>query len=130
MASDGKIPESQAPAAPITLSAAAAQAVPTSAAAGPAASGSRSGVPLPGTGSTPTAEPMRGTSPAALVTFLNQYLNDSGFPDQFRVDPTSAANIQEINPANGKVIAEYPAAEFPALARSVGLTRGLVDSSA
>jgi hypothetical protein len=75
------------------------------------------------------SEPVN-AAPQALVNFLNKYLNDSGRPDQFRVDPTSDANIQEVNPANGEVIAEYSVAEFPALARSVGVTSGLVDSHA
>ena len=50
----------------------------------------------------------------ALVAQLNKYLNDSGRPDQYRVDPQSGSMIQEINPANGAVIAEFAASEFPA----------------
>jgi hypothetical protein len=74
--------------------------------------------------------PVRNSAPQALVSFLNKYLNDSGRPDQFRVDPASQNNIQEVNPATGEVIAEYSASEFPALARSVGITSGLVDGHA
>lgn len=63
------------------------------------------------------------------VTLLNKYLNDSGKPDQFRVAPQSDDKlIQEINPANGEVIAEYSATEFAALARSVGISGVLIDS--
>jgi len=65
------------------------------------------------------------------VALLNKYLNDSGQPDRFRVDPNSAEQlIQEINPATGVVIAEYSAVAFPALAKSLGLVGSLVDSRA
>ena len=37
--------------------------------------------------------------------------------------------IQQINPANGEVIAEFPASEFAELARSVGISGALVDST-
>jgi len=67
----------------------------------------------------------------AQVALLNKYLNDSGRPAQFRVDPNSNATlIQEINPATGEVIAEYPAISFPALARSVGISGAVIDSHA
>jgi hypothetical protein len=66
----------------------------------------------------------------ALIAQLNKYLNDSGRPDQYRVDPQSGSMIQEVNPANGAVIAEFAASEFPALARSVGASGLLVDSLA
>lgn len=67
----------------------------------------------------------------AQVALLNKYLNDSGRPAQFRVDPKSHATlIQEINPATGEVIAEYPAISFPALARSVGISGAVIDSHA
>ena len=50
----------------------------------------------------------------AQVALLNKYLNDSGTPDQFRVAPSSDDKlIQEINPANGEVIAEYSARSSP-----------------
>jgi hypothetical protein len=63
------------------------------------------------------------------VRLLNKYLNDSGKPDQFRVAPDSDDKlIQEVNPANGEVIGEYPAAEFAALAKSVGISGVLIDS--
>jgi hypothetical protein len=70
-------------------------------------------------------------NPHALVTQLNKYLNDSGRPDQFRVDPASSGQtIQEINPSSGAVIGEYSAAQFPELARSLGVSGVLVDSHA
>ena len=69
--------------------------------------------------------------PPAQVAFLNKFLNDSGRPAQFRVDPNSGNKvIQEINPANGEVIAEYSATEFAALARSVGISGAIVDDHA
>jgi len=75
--------------------------------------------------------PVRSSDAQAQVTILNKYLNDSGKPAQFRVDPTSGNKlIQEINPANGEVIAEYSATEFAALARSVGISGALVDGHA
>ncbi|MGB6356704.1 MAG: hypothetical protein WBF21_22225 [Steroidobacteraceae bacterium] len=67
----------------------------------------------------------------AQVALLNKYLNDSGRPDQYRVDPSSDAKlIQQINPATGAVIGEFSASEFPALARSVGVSGALIDSHA
>jgi hypothetical protein len=66
----------------------------------------------------------------ALTAQLNKHLNDSGRPDQYRVDPQLATMIQEVNPATGAVIGEFSASEFPALARSVGASGLLVDSLA
>ncbi|MEO7207365.1 MAG: flagellar protein FlaG [Steroidobacteraceae bacterium] len=67
----------------------------------------------------------------AQVALLNKYLNDSGKPDQFRVDPASDGQvIQQVNPASGEVVGEFPASEFPALARSVGISGVLIDSHA
>jgi hypothetical protein len=67
----------------------------------------------------------------AQVALLNKYLNDSGKPDQFRVAPDSDDKlIQQINPANGAVIGEFPVSEFAALARSVGISGVLVDQHA
>ncbi len=67
----------------------------------------------------------------ALVGQLNKYLNDSGRPNQFRVDPASRGQtIQEINPATGEVIGEFSAIEFPELAKSLGVSGVLVDSLA
>jgi hypothetical protein len=64
----------------------------------------------------------------AQVQLLNKYLNDSGKPDQFRVAPDSDDRfIQQVNPANGEVLAEFPASEFAALARSVGVSGVVVD---
>jgi uncharacterized FlaG/YvyC family protein len=71
------------------------------------------------------------TNVRAQVALLNKYLNDSGKPDQFRVDPSSdGKTIQQINPATGEVIGEFPASEFPALARSVGISGVIVDKHA
>ena len=67
----------------------------------------------------------------AQVAFLNKFLNDSGKPDQFRVAPNSDSTvIQEINPANGEVIGDYPAIAFPALAKSLGIPSALIDERA
>ncbi len=67
----------------------------------------------------------------ALVALLNKFLNDSGKPDQFRVAPNSNSTvIQQINPANGEVIGDYPAIAFPALAKSLGIPRALIDEHA
>lgn len=67
----------------------------------------------------------------ALVAQLNKHLNDSGRPDQFRVDPNSGDKlIQQVNPATGEVVGEFLISEFPALARSVGASGALVDSRA
>ena len=67
----------------------------------------------------------------AQVAFLNKFLNDSGKPNQFRVAPdTNSALIQEINPANGAVIADYPVIAFPALAKSLGISSALIDEHA
>ena len=67
----------------------------------------------------------------AQVQLLNKFLNDSGKPDQFRVAPDSDDKIiQQVNPATGEVIAEFPASEFAALARSVGISGVLVDKRA
>ena len=96
-----------------------------------------SGKLLPQSGNSATEAAAHRTPPAAKpdlqaqVALLNKYVNESGRPDQFRVAPQADANlIQEINPATGAVIAEYSAAEFPALARSLGISGGLIDSQA
>ncbi len=92
-----------------------------------------SGKPLPHSGSTTAAQPAaRPAEPPrdvqAQVALLNKFLNDSGKPDQFRVDPSSDNKlIQQINPANGEVIGEFSAAEFPALAKSVGISGVLIN---
>jgi uncharacterized FlaG/YvyC family protein len=89
----------------------------------------QSGKVLPRSGSTPAAA--AGSRIQAQVTLLNKYLNDSGKPDQFRVDPTSDGKlIQQVNPATGEVIGEFPTSEFAALARSVGVSGVLIDSHA
>ena len=76
--------------------------------------------------------PSAGTADAqTLVTQLNKALNESGRPDQYRVDPSSCDKmIQQINPASGAVVGEFLASEFPALARSVGISGLLFDSHA
>ena len=76
--------------------------------------------------------PSAGTADAqTLVTQLNKALNESGRPDQYRVDPSSGDRmIQQINPASGAVVGEFLASEFPALARSVGISGLLFDSHA
>jgi hypothetical protein len=102
-----------------------------------------SGNSLPPSGKvtvTPAADRTAAAKPGAAaptadiqtqVNLLNKYLNDSGRPDQFRVDPSSNNKlIQQINPASGEVIGEFLASEFPALARSVGLSGAIVDNHA
>jgi hypothetical protein len=69
--------------------------------------------------------------PQPLIDQLNKHLNDSGRPDQFRLDPNSGGKIiQQVNPATGAVIGEFLVSEFPALARGVGASGLLVDSLA
>lgn len=106
----------------------AAQAAPASSeSTGGALAGSQAGSAV---AATPAVTP-RKTDPQSLVDLLNKYLNDSGRPDQFRIDPASNNKlIQQINPATGAVIGEFSVIEFPALARSVGATGLLVDSRA
>jgi hypothetical protein len=92
-----------------------------------------SGKVLPQAGKPAAAAASAAAAPnvAVQVALLNKYLNDSGKPDQFRVDPASDNTlIQQINPANGKVIGEFPASEFAALARSVGISGVTVDRHA
>jgi hypothetical protein len=92
-----------------------------------AAAAAPAGNPAPST----TDSELRSADPHSLVDLLNRYLNDSGRPDQFRVDPASDDKlIQQINPANGEVIGEFAASEFPALARSIGASGLVVDSRA
>jgi hypothetical protein len=103
---------------------------------------SGSGKSLPPAGKGPTAaaastsataakSTVRATDPQTLVDQLNKYLNDSGRPDEYRVDPASDNKlIQQINPANGVVVGEFSVDEFPALARSIGASGLLVDSIA
>ena len=67
----------------------------------------------------------------AQVALLNKYLNDSGKPEQFRLDPASDGKvIQQVNPASGEVVGEFLASEFPALARSIGISGVVVDEHA
>jgi hypothetical protein len=60
---------------------------------------------------------------------LNKSLNDSGLPAQFRASADDSY-IEELNPLTGEVIAQYSATEFPALARSVGISGATVNSLA
>jgi len=102
------------------------------AAAAPAVAAPQGGKVLPPPGKQPAA-PAPATAPdvGAQVALLNKYLNDSGKPDQFRVAPdTEDKLIQQINPANGAVIGEFPVSEFAALARSVGISGVLIDQHA
>jgi hypothetical protein len=71
------------------------------------------------------AQPVK-AEPAAQAAVLNKYLNDSGKPAQFRASANNKL-VEEINPANGEVVAQYPVEEFAALARSVGISGALVD---
>jgi hypothetical protein len=88
-------------------------------------------LPPPGKPATPSAAAPATTPLRAQVALLNKFLNDSGKPDQFRVDPYSGDKlIQQINPASGEVVGEFPANEFPALARSVGISGVIVDQHA
>ena len=95
-----------------------------------------SGKSLPQSGNTAVEAAKHGAAAPqpdlqAQVALLNKYLNDSGRPDEYRVDPSSDAKlIQQINPATGAVIGEFSASEFPALARSVGVSGALIDSHA
>jgi hypothetical protein len=91
-----------------------------------------SGKVLPPAGKPAPAAVSAATPPVrAQVALLNKFLNDSGKPDQFRVDPSSDDKlIQQINPANGEVIGEFPAGEFAALARSLGISGVSVDRHA
>ena len=77
------------------------------------------------------AAPARAPDPRAQVALLNKYLNDSGKPEQFRLDPSSNGKvIQQVNPASGEVVGEFPVSEFPALARSMGISGVVVDEHA
>jgi uncharacterized FlaG/YvyC family protein len=81
----------------------------------------------------PPGKPAAAPAPdlRAQVALLNKYLNDSGKPEQFRLDPTSNGKIiQQVNPASGEVVGEFPVSEFPALARSMGISGVVVDEHA
>jgi FlaG protein len=98
----------------------------------PAAAVQRSGKVLPQPGKSAPAVPAApATNVRAQVALLNKYLNDSGKPDQFLVDPSSDGKvIQQVNPATGEVVGEFPASEFAALARSVGISGVVLDKHA
>jgi hypothetical protein len=103
-------------------------AVPSASHTVPAASGKS--LPPGGKNVPQAVAPAPRTDSQALVDLLNKHLNDSGQPDQFRVDPASNELIQQINPANGAVVGQFSIDEFPALARSVGASGGIVDDRA
>ena len=85
-----------------------------------------------------TAKPKAPAPPAkseadfqALIAHLNKQLNDTGQPNQFRLDTSPGSQlIQEVNPASGEVVGEYSIAEFPALARGLGVSGLVIDSFA
>jgi hypothetical protein len=79
--------------------------------------------------STAKAAAQRPVDPQAITDQLNKHLNDSGFPDQFRLD-SARQLIQQVNPANGEVVGEFAVSEFPALARSVGASGLVLDTIA
>ncbi len=95
----------------------------TAAAAAAAAAAGANAAPTAKAAAQPSAHPQ------ALTDQLNKHLNDSGQPDQFRLDPAGKL-IQQVNPATGAVIGEFAASEFPALARSVGASGLLLDTLA
>jgi len=106
--------------APITVPPSSGKALPPAGNTAPSAAGSAK-----------SSAANRSTDVQAQVAFLNKYLNDSGRPDQFRVDPNSDSMlIQEVNPATGAVIAEYPSVSFPALAKSLGISSAVIDEHA
>jgi hypothetical protein len=89
------------------------------------------GKTAPASAARTAAEVSNAASIQVLVAQLNEHLNDSGRPNQFRVAPDSDDKvIQQINPATGEVVGEFLVSEFPALARSVGVSGVLVDSHA
>ena len=91
-------------------------------------------VPAPAADTAAAARVRAGASHTELqaqVAVLNKFLNDSGRPSQFRVDPSPGSTlIQEINPANGEVVADYPAISFPELARSLGISGAVINRRA
>jgi uncharacterized FlaG/YvyC family protein len=67
----------------------------------------------------------------ALVQQLNRHLQNSGRPNQYKLDSSSGRNvIQEINPDTNEVVDEIPATEFKALAQELGISGLLVDTRA
>lgn len=108
----------------VSNAASASAATSAGATSPPASSSSATGAALPKTPAASQADTR------TLVTQLNKHLNDSGLPDQYRIDPQSSGMIQEINPANGAVIGEFSASEFPSLARTAGALGLLIDSQA
>jgi uncharacterized FlaG/YvyC family protein len=99
---------------------------------------SESGSALPRSGENLPAKAVVGASPVrkkpdaeALVSQLNKPLNESGRPDQFRLDTSAGRNvIQQVDPNTGEVVAEYSEAEFPMLAQGLSGAGRLVDTRA
>jgi uncharacterized FlaG/YvyC family protein len=99
---------------------------------------SESGSALPRSGENSPAKAVVGASPVrkkpdaeALVSQLNKPLNESGRPDQFRLDTSAGRNvIQQVDPNTGEVVAEYSEAEFPMLAQGLSGAGRLVDTRA
>jgi uncharacterized FlaG/YvyC family protein len=98
----------------------------------------KSGSVLPRSGGSLPAKPVIGAVPVskkpdaeALVSRLNRPLNESGRPDQFRLDTSAGRNvIQQVDPNTGEVVAEYLEAEFPMLAQGLSGAGRLVDTRA
>jgi uncharacterized FlaG/YvyC family protein len=68
---------------------------------------------------------------AALLAQLNKHLQNSGRPNHYKLDISAGHSvIQEINPDTSKVVSEIPAAEFKALAQSLGISGLLLDAHA
>ena len=105
--------------------------VPAGGSTAAAASSPATATPAAATATTANKVSQRNTTVQSQVASLNKFLNNSGRPDQYRVDPASNNTlIQQINPANGAVLEEFSVSEFPDLARSVGVSGLLVDDVA
>jgi uncharacterized FlaG/YvyC family protein len=99
---------------------------------------SDSGNALPPSGNRLPPKPVIGAAPVskkpdveALVSQLNKHLNESGRPDQFRLDTSAGRSvIQQVDPNTGEVVAEYSEAEFPMLAQGLSGAGRLLDTRA
>jgi uncharacterized FlaG/YvyC family protein len=97
-----------------------------------------SGKSLPASGAKAPAQPVRSPPSVkrapdlhALVAQLNERLQESGRPNQYRLNSSAGHQvIQEINPDTDQVIGEIPANEFKALAQELGISGLLVDAHA
>jgi len=124
----------------------ASDAVPITASGTPLVQGSQAptaatdpragGKSFPSSGTKTASRPIPSAPPAkapadlhALVAQLNKHLQNSGRPNQFRLDTSAGRKvIQEVNPDTQSVIGEYPASEFAALAQNLGVSGLLVDT--